>query len=109
MSDERLWTPAPWCIEETWSGLKIRGASTGESMRCCEGRPVATLADRFADGRVETFANGVLITAAPDLYEALDRCVERFEAVALADSSGRGPALIAAACAALEKARGTVE
>lgn len=52
-------TPGPWRVEETWSGLVIKGE-----------RRVALAYDRWRDERRETWSNAYLLAAAPELYTA---------------------------------------
>ena len=55
-------TPGPW---------KIKEHDMGEFIYCSQGYPLALPCDR-----PEHNANSHLIAAAPDLYEALERCLE---------------------------------
>jgi len=68
-----MFTPGPWEVEQTWTGLVVTQVRTGKPYR------VARIYDRFSDGRVETWANARLIAAAPDLLAALEEIVAATE------------------------------
>lgn len=73
------WTPGPWALASSDDPIRNRGAGlvivAPARVRPNKGRKVgeASLAYRSSH---EAFANARLIAAAPDLYRALEWCVD---------------------------------
>lgn len=105
MASEAKWTPGPWSFEPEpmWRGKHVAGRSP---LVRKDGRTVASCS-RYASTNVEVSgrheeaeANARLISAAPELYEALEALMGVF-AKAYFDETH-----LALAAAALAKARG---
>ena len=96
MTDQPKWTPGPWAVERnkrTWGWVDVVGPSLGV------GGPTQATDLTLAD-EVKRIAEAHLISAAPDLYEALDGLLGLLD-----DGSLYEPQAYAAR-AALAKARG---
>jgi hypothetical protein len=66
------WTPGPWHVSSTHLAAAYDiGAENGAN--------IARVSGPTENGAEEFRANARLIAAAPDLYEALKRCVEYFD------------------------------
>ena len=83
-------TPGPWTLYDDRDDQK-----TGRMEIAARGRTIARLFNPVGDGD-ETLGNGLIMTAAPDLLEALEEIVESYPQWKLS-----------AARAAIAKARGT--
>ena len=96
MTDQPKWTPGPWAVERnkrTWGWVDVVGPSLGV------GGPTQATDLTLAD-EVKRIAEAHLISAAPDLYAALDGLLGLLDAGSLYEPQAY------AARAALAKARG---
>ena len=96
MTDQPKWTPGPWAVERnkrTWGWVDVVGPSLGV------GGPTQATDLTLAD-EVKRIAEAHLISAAPDLYAALDGLLGLLDAGSLYEPQAY------AARAALTKARG---
>ena len=91
-------TPGPWSVERR----------SAEDVRIVDGNPnttIATLGNWLPEFRAERDANARLISAAPDMFEALERTLSWLASYqANAAMADNGPYMQARA--ALKKARG---
>ena len=107
-------TPGPWRLKTDGNmGNTIEAQTNRRSHEFDKGwRSVATFqsaceSDFYADQEENGRANGELIAAAPELYEALDKLLHEILEAGFASASDYGwPKVIPAARAALAKARG---
>lgn len=120
---ETKWTPGPWIVDWDWPNNKVRGHSaiSGAVGRPKEHRAMAQVVTML-DGETyrEGEANARLISAAPDMAEALQElltaCLEDFgdpddgwsdnESVAVGERSPITFGMLRRARSALAKARG---
>ena len=96
MTDQPKWTKGPWAVERnkrTWGWVDVVGPSLGV------GGPTQATDLTLAD-EVKRIAEAHLISAAPDLYAALDGLLGLLDAGSLYEPQAY------AARAALAKARG---
>lgn len=99
------WTPGPWWIVEKYADRNVFVRAEGGMI--AEGPYPSHFSDqdvRFEEEKAEHFANARLISAAPDMAEALARCIEWIEADEAAHGRTFGCGNVARA--ALAKARG---
>jgi len=91
------YTPAPWIIKHEFNIV----SQTGRLVAGCGGHQQNFNED---DNRNENMANAQLISASPDMYEALKNMINIFDRGLLIDSFGRR--ICDEAIAALNKADG---
>jgi hypothetical protein len=109
---EKKWTPGPWQTMNAHNVFGPKGGDSGDGMRCDDNDAwmVADAGDSVAcvDGELMELgygtrkANAKLISAAPDLVEALETCLS----VLLADGAMSDSFPVEQARAALARAYG---
>ena len=104
MRNEQKWTPGPWVVHGG-SVYDMRGnREFPEFMRA--GKQICRPCDKKTNTYKKWSANAHLIAAAPDVYEKLEKLVERVEQMQYDHNTSDGDLALDEARAALAKARG---
>lgn len=110
MSDTK-WTPGPWWVVEKYADRNVFVRAEGGMI--AEGpypSHYSNQDERFEQEKAERYANASLISAAPDMAEALERFLDHYVAMVSSGDCGfwnpEDEAHVKAARSALAKARG---